>query len=926
MSPVMVGRAHELDRISRLVSEQTSDRPVVALVGGEAGVGKTRLVRELLARVPVGLPVLAGQADPGALGRPFELLLDALDGKGDPANLAIVADRTRPLDERVTAGLELVREVICCAEQRGLIVLEDLHWADSESLILFERLAEPDVGSLVLIGTYRPEGVHRRHPLSEALPRLERRHSVTHVRLSRLTTADVAEFLTAVYLHTPAFRVVEALHARTSGNPFFLEELLAAAGAEDGDVDPNRLVDQPLPWSLAEAVRAQLDSLDADERCIVEAAAVLGRRVGFDLLATVTGTGESDLIDILRRIVARGLLVEDEHDLFSFRHALAREAIEQELLGRERRRLHQLALDALKEAGSTDHAGIAHHALGAGRDDEVVAAARAGAKDYLVQGSTYQALQLAELGLRVAEDDAKLLAVAARAAWLAGLGDDALGHNTHRLDIVRRMADDEELSAALRLQVRLTWEVSDERATDEVVAELSALVDRMPPSRERGAALAQIAQLYMFRDRVDDAVSWSDRALIEADELDDDLVRAAAMVEKGSMLVMLPDRADEGSALLVEAAELAERVGEDIVVARALFNLVGMDIRPRDLEGTKALLERMRAAAERVGFDSLSGAGYAQALADLAEWRGDYDGAVCALEEGRRLDRGYLRTTKGSWYANYEAGLALEAGDVDRAAALCDSMEPLPGSTRARWHAGLAMHVAARRGDLPAARAALETLVEDQRSTASALYQVQMVHDVVSAALPAGLVPAELAPLVERIRQAVLPDQQSVIEEHPGRRLVMSQLAEFEGRHEAALEGYVAAGAAVEQLFPYVRATAHVGAARCLIALGREPEAKEHVAEAEQLLSRWKGWRVDELEAVRRRLGLGGDVPGPAALTKREREVVALLAEGLSNAELAGRLFISPKTAAVHVSNVLAKLGMASRTEVAAWAIRDGIG
>ena len=95
---------------------------------------------------------------------------------------------------------------------------------------------------------------------------------------------------------------------------------------------------------------------------------------------------------------------------------------------------------------------------------------------------------------------------------------------------------------------------------------------------------------------------------------------------------------------------------------------------------------------------------------------------------------------------------------------------------------------------------------------------------------------------------------------------------------------------------------------------------------AEELLARWGGWRVDELEAVRRRLGRGGPVDGPEALTPREREVVALIAEGLTNAELAGRLYISPKTAAVHVSNVLAKLGMASRTEVAAWAIREGLG
>lgn len=112
--------------------------------------------------------------------------------------------------------------------------------------------------------------------------------------------------------------------------------------------------------------------------------------------------------------------------------------------------------------------------------------------------------------------------------------------------------------------------------------------------------------------------------------------------------------------------------------------------------------------------------------------------------------------------------------------------------------------------------------------------------------------------------------------------------------------------------------------ARCALTLGRSEDAKEHVAAAERLLARWRGWRVEELEDVRRRLGDAAPVP-TGVLTPRELEVVALLAEGLTNAELAARLYISPKTAAVHVSNVLAKLHMASRTEVATWAIREGI-
>ena len=108
-------------------------------------------------------------------------------------------------------------------------MFDDLHWADSESVALFERLAEPGSGPRLLVGTYRPDALHRRHPTAEMLPRLERRHAVTHLHLERLSTLEVGSFLAAVYGREPSYRVVEALHARTGGNPFFLEELLAAA-------------------------------------------------------------------------------------------------------------------------------------------------------------------------------------------------------------------------------------------------------------------------------------------------------------------------------------------------------------------------------------------------------------------------------------------------------------------------------------------------------------------------------------------------------------------------------------------------------------------------------------------------------------------------------------------------------------------------
>ena len=292
LSPVMVGREADLGRLRSLFG--ASPAPTIALIAGEAGIGKTRLVQELVASAPPGTLVLAGQADPGTVGRPMELFLDALgktDVSGSPDCAAVVKDPSLSAEERVRAAVDLVRSL--SEGGPGLVVFEDLHWADAESLSTFELLAEPDRGPLVLVGTYRPDGLSRRHPAADLLPRLDRRHLVTHVQLGRLGPAEVNEFLAAVFEEDPPYRAVEALHSRTGGNPFFLEELVAGAG----DMSSEDLASAPLPWTVAEAVRRQVDGLDPEVRAVVSAMSVLGRRVAFDLLAAVTGEDEDVLID-----------------------------------------------------------------------------------------------------------------------------------------------------------------------------------------------------------------------------------------------------------------------------------------------------------------------------------------------------------------------------------------------------------------------------------------------------------------------------------------------------------------------------------------------------------------------------------------------------------------------------------------------------
>src|SRR5215475_10037745 len=299
-SPVMIGRDGELHRLMRLAS---SSRPQVAMIAGEPGVGKTRLIGEFLASLPEPTVVIAGEAQPGSLGRPYELLLNAVEGMPvDPELVREVSDTSRNPAERLRAGLAVVAALI--GEAPAVIVFEDLHWADAESTALFEHLADLP-GARLLIGTYRPAEVTRRQPVDALLARLERRHEVSQLWLDRLTTDETAQMLSAAAGRPAPYRTVMALHQRTGGNPFYLEELLRAA--DGGDLDA--LCEQPLPWTLAEVLRRQTDDLDPERRRILEAAAVLGQRIPFDLLAAVTGTSETELIDALRELVERDVLI-----------------------------------------------------------------------------------------------------------------------------------------------------------------------------------------------------------------------------------------------------------------------------------------------------------------------------------------------------------------------------------------------------------------------------------------------------------------------------------------------------------------------------------------------------------------------------------------------------------------------------------------
>jgi DNA-binding CsgD family transcriptional regulator len=925
----LVGRDDELRRLHQVVGSTEGTR--VALVGGEAGIGKTRLIEEALRATPPDALVLRFRGDPGRRSRPFQAYVEAVEPfvrtwTGVPAALEsrqhaicellapVVPALERPADGEAAietlerAAIDVLRHL---APDTAPVVVaaDDLHWTDAETISLLQQLVigVPGLDDIVVLGSYRPEGLLARSPLSALLATVERRRDGVNLRLGTLGLDDVADVSAQFLGSGVAYRDVKALHHRSGGNPFFLGELLTMAG-ELGATD---VADLPLPWTVAELLRDTVQNLTESEREVVETAAVLGQRVSFDLLAQVTELDERELIERLRVLVAAGLLVEEEVDVFAFRHALVCESIAGGLLGRERRRLHERALDVLSRSDQRDDAAIAHHAQAAGRIDEMLAAVGRAAGAAAGRGATYHALEFAEMGLAEAPDDPVLCEVATRSAWLVGALDDASEHASRWTQAAVDRGDMVEESRARRMSMRIAWDAGEDEDQTVHVERLKAIVELMESGADRAAALADLAQAHMLAGRRAETLELSERAIAEADACGAAVPRVQALVERWSLCAGadIGDDLLEAEQHLIAAAEEAERLGDHVTAARGFNNAV--DIVP--VERRRDVIERMKASAERAGFAALAAFSYATQLAELASLSADRSELERWLVDAWRWSRlGHCRKSDG-WLRAYEVLLTTESGATDHTGVSpFIDRATLDGGTDVAT-AAAAMFTAARAGSPDGARRAMTAALRPDYAGAGS--HVRNAPLAVEAALRAGVRVDEVR---AHLHSAVSPAGRN------GQAWeVASAFVSVAEGDRAGAELHAALGG--DGIEAWVRGELFVQLAELALASDDPTAAADHVAAATTLLSRWPGWRRDRAEALRRRLDRRTSADGDSELSGRELEVAALLADGLTNAQIAERLFIARKTAAVHVSNILAKLGMRSRTEIATWAVRQGM-
>ncbi|HZB43153.1 MAG TPA: AAA family ATPase, partial [Ilumatobacter sp.] len=691
MSPVMVGRARPFARLAGIVDAaevMTSEQPAVALVSGEPGIGKTRLVREIVASLPSRVTTIAVTAQPGSMGRP----LDAVTG---------LVDQSLSGDDVAGAVFDLVGAA--AAKGPAVLVIEDLHWIDTASANLVDRIAQQPWSSLVIIATYRPDELSRGQPGGELVLRLERRHSVEQVRLERLDRSEVGAMVSAIAAtgETQASSAfVEALHRRTAGVPFVVEELMRVVG-------PGALVsevlDAELPWSLEEAVRQQLDGLEDPSRRVVEALAVYGRAASFEALLGVTEADEPDLLAALRTLTSAGVVVEVSDDKFWFSHALVADAIVHQLLGRERRRLHERCFEVVRLMPTLDHASLAYHARGAERHDEIPAIARRGAAKYLEKGLTFAALRLADEGLAEAPNDPELLAVATEAAWRLDFLDEALATG---LRWVKVAVEPSERIDALRFTARLQHEHRNEPEALARIADLESLRSTLDDRRLRGVAAWSLAQLHMIAGRSAEATRWAEEALSDARAVGDQLTEARALVERAGACIVMRARADS-LRMFFEALEAARQSGDAVLLTRAINN--GLDLVPSHSAEAAALRAEMQDVSSRIGFDKLGTAATLAWELVAAYSAGDLPVLRRVAAEGSQWWR--RQGTHQIWDATLHVGFALEEGRLEDAAVAYEHFVAGCPAMKLQYYQRLQIGIAAARGERAMGPALFEELL-----------------------------------------------------------------------------------------------------------------------------------------------------------------------------------------------------------------------
>ncbi len=1016
VSPVFVGRAAELAALTDALTRAAEGAPQALLLGGEAGVGKTRLLEEFLerARAAGSVTTVGGCLELGADGLPFAPFTTALRGLRsavDPAVLAAAAEgreselvrllpdlaapatAAAPADRRdeyadadadggrarlFEATAQLLERL---AARRTLVVaLEDLQWADRSTRELLGYLIRSlRACRLVLLATYRSDDIHRRHPLRPFLAEQDRLRTVLHLQVPRLTRAEVHAQMTGINGAEPDSALADEVHRRSEGIPFFVEELTATCASCS------------ISDSLRDLLLVRLEALPEPSQRIVRLAAGGGSAVEHALLAAVARLGEDALLEALRAAVGANVLrPTDDGSGYHFRHALLSEAVREDLLPGELARISRRYAEALEaDPGLVRDeerlARLAHYWY-RGRDaakalPAALAASVEARRRHAYAEEHHLLERVIELWDEVAEDTREALPalivprtfprtdacgraadtgrrarpprftdVLAEAVVAARTSGDVARAKVLTRRALARLDEHKDPLTAAWFQLRMAMLTEDVGGGDgwAHIARAQELVRGLPPSPVHAEILTSAAGWGMVHRPGREALATAVRAVELARIVGATAIELQARVTLGSLLAE-SGALEEGLTEMARARDEADEAGLTGVMTSAATTIaVELEAAGRSAQAAEEAARAAHVAQQRGRPNSYAGAlaGQAEALLSTGAW----ERAAQLLDEARSAARA---ADVRAWVALLRARLAHGRGDPSALRAAVEEAVAALGPSRTldpqkavelRHHT---MTLAAERGDLAEARAELARALDEgfrpgSHPQAWALLTGAACHEAATRGLPGACYGR--ATVLGRLRRAArqLPRPAAVWEGYA--LLLEAELARAEGRYEPALwEAAVRALESVGRPHPLAHARLHW--AEALLEAGTPPapgapaparllrEAHSTAellgavplrTEAEQLAARTRTdlTAAAEEPPARQVPRAPSDPAASFGLTRRERDVLELVAEGLSNRQIAERLHIAPKTASVHVSNILAKLEVATRGEAAALAYR----
>ena len=982
VSPVLVGRQAELGLLRDSLDRAVAGGQATVLVGGEAGVGKSRLVHDLIdqARQSGARALVGGCVELDGGGIPFAPLVEmirAFAAELGPADLDDVLGGAREEIARLVPELKDAAPV-ASDDDRGpsrvlelmlgmigrlaavaplMLVFEDVQWADRSTLDLLALLvARAGDRPLLLVLTVRSDELHRAHPFRRMAAHWEQQRLAQRLELERLGPQDVTAQIEAILGHRPDGELIEFVAERSEGIPLFVEELLGAV--RDGRIDHDYL-----PPSLRDVLLARAELLSPSAQHVLRVVSAGGRWVPDGLLASVAELPGPELNAGLREAVEQQLLVVDASGRgYGFRHELARAAIHEDLLPGERAQLHKAYAEAIE--ATPDLAGseldavsmLAYHWLAAHDLPRALpASVRAGraAAEAWAPSAAQRHFELAlELWSQVPDaeqragvDHSELLEAAAHSASRSGALDRALALVDEALGEVGHDGEPEHRATLLVRRAELLVDLGRDEEGLPVLEEAVGLLPRDSPSQVSARVLGTYARSLARVDQIQRANELAQRALEAAqaigateEKLEAQLMLAQSMVYDGDV--------EDGLSLLREVEREAASGGYRWIATRSYIGLSDLQLMlGRYDEAIQSADEGMK-VAEQGGLARTAGAFMRGNKAEALFRSGRWDEALVEATPGAAASGVFAGTPLLLRAELFACNGRRQQAELD----LRDARRHLRTSSAAQFALPLAWleaELARSSGDLDGARETLERalargdIVEEHRYKWPVLSLAARIEaERAIAARDAGRPDTDAVQRSAELRSEAEQMPATTPADRGHSALVGGEHARAVRESEVdAWAAAVTSTRAMNEPLPLTYALLHH--AEALVAAGDTAAAASAASEADAL-ARQMGAAplLEEIEALIRRGRLrpvatesparedddaAPDEVERLGLTAREAEVLRLVADGLSNSQIAEQLFISRKTASVHVSNILSKLGVSTRVEAAALAHRRGL-